>query len=96
VTVERALVREVNLQIRELTRGLTGTAWYVCECASGRCLTAVALTDEQFEEILGQPDCYLVASGHACRGVELVAQRQGFFVVRQPADSRQAHATSRA
>jgi hypothetical protein len=78
----RSLVRDVNLRIHSLALALEVPLEYVCECAGQRCLELLPIAREEFDEVLAQPGCYVVAAGHDGPGDSLISQRAGYLVVR--------------
>ena len=78
----RSLVREVNLRIHSLALTLEIPLEYVCECAGHRCLELLPIAHEEFDEVLTQPGCYVVAAGHDGPGDRLISQRPNYLIVR--------------
>ena len=64
---KRALFREVNVRIRDVSRklGFAGDTYEVfCECTRPDCLLRIEVTGEFFDEVVADGRRYLVASGH--------------------------------
>ena len=59
------LYREVNKRIRDMTAAADGPVEFLCECGQLECTAMVGFTHRQFDVLLGEPDCVLVAAEHA-------------------------------
>lgn len=64
---KRALFREVNVRIRDMSRrfGFAAASYEVfCECERADCMLRVEVTGEAFDEILADGLRFLVAAEH--------------------------------
>jgi len=81
----RALLREVNEQIRRTSGSLPGDpASYIllCECERAECLERFEVPAELYAEVRKDGDRYLVIAGHEDGDVERVVAGGGYCVVR--------------
>lgn len=80
-----ATFREANERIRQAERGLQPPAErmpYLCECEEPACKEPILLASQEYEQIRGDPTCFVIVSGHPTDG-EVVAERDGHTVVRK-------------
>jgi hypothetical protein len=64
---KRALFREVNERIRDMSRRFgfaAGTYEFFCECTRPECLARVELPGDLYDEIVAEEHRFLVAEGH--------------------------------
>jgi hypothetical protein len=81
------LFRKVNDQIEGVNEAfgtITGTMSIVCECGELDCVEQIDLTLDEYRELRSDPLRFAVKPGHEISDVEqIVARREGYFVVRK-------------
>ena len=81
------LFRKVNDQIEGVNEAfgtITGTMSIVCECGELDCVEQIDLTLDEYRELRSDPLRFAVKPGHEIPDVEqIVARREGYFVVRK-------------
>jgi hypothetical protein len=93
----RALLREVNEQIRRSNGSLPGDpASYIllCECERGDCLQRLEVPADLYTEVRNDGDRFLVRAGHEDDDVERVVASDGYSVVRVRPAARGVRAPS--
>ena len=79
------LFRKVNTRIREASDGggPDGGVELLCECRRPECMATFALTEAQFDGLLGNEDRFVLASDHRseANGHRILAEYDGFLVV---------------
>jgi hypothetical protein len=79
------LFREVNQRIREVSDGWgpDGAVEFLCECGHEECVATFALTEAQFDGLLGNEDRFVLASEHRseANGHRILAEYDDFLVV---------------
>jgi hypothetical protein len=84
-TNRHPLYREVNKRIREVSESLgsDGALEFLCECAGDDCTATLTLTRVQFDALLTQDDCVVVATdhAHALAGRRVLAENGRFLLV---------------
>ena len=79
------LFREVNQRIREVSDGWgrDGVVEFLCECGHEECVATFALTEAQFDGLLGNEDRFVLASEHRseANGHRILAEYDDFLVV---------------
>jgi len=79
------LFREVNERIREVSDGwgTDGAVEFLCECGRADCTATFALTDAQFDGLLGNEDRFVLASEHRSKANchRILAEYDGFLLV---------------
>ncbi|HEX2045388.1 MAG TPA: hypothetical protein VHF23_07165 [Gaiellaceae bacterium] len=80
-----SLFREVNERIADVSRrfGIADELEFLCECGRADCLSAVAVTRADYEEIRAEPDRFLVARGHEHDDIEIVLEHRDDYSVVQ-------------
>jgi hypothetical protein len=82
-----ALFREVNERVRDLNEtfgAMTNRIELVCECADPGCAERISLSLRDYEELRSQPECFVIAPGHAVPDLEdVVARGAGWEIVRK-------------
>ena len=80
----RALFREVNERIYELSRSFATNAEQValfCECGLPGCMDSIRIPRAAYALIRDEPGLFLVTAGHEEPGQELVVSERGYAVV---------------
>ena len=81
---QQLVFREVNKRIREVSDGWgpNGRVEFLCECGREDCVATFALTEAQFDELLGNADWFVVASEHRseANGQRILGAYDGFLV----------------
>jgi hypothetical protein len=81
------LFRKVNDQIEGVNEAfgtITRTMSIVCECGELDCVEQIDLTADEYRELRSDPLRFAVKPGHEIPDVEqIVARREGYFVVRK-------------
>lgn len=85
-------LEDVNAAFGELSRTLS----IVCECGDARCTEQITVSPEEYERVRGDPETFVVASGHDAPDVEdVVATTDRYDVVRkkevEPAELARRH-----
>ena len=79
------LYRAVNMRIREIGESVSadGAVELLCECGQADCTAMLQFTTVQYDALLNQDDCILLASDHAhvANGRRVVAENGRFVVV---------------
>jgi hypothetical protein len=87
VGLNEALFRQVNEQIRGLTRTFgtdDGTMTVICECGDSGCTAQIELSIGDYERIRGNARQYVIATDHEFPDLErIVERRDGWDVVRK-------------
>jgi hypothetical protein len=83
----QALFREVNDRIAEISNQLgdrgPGALDVLCECSRPDCVSRIALTSEEYDEVRASADTFVVLVGHQDDELEdVVAANERFAVVR--------------
>jgi hypothetical protein len=83
------LYREVNKRIREFGPGSAADEHleFLCECGLEDCTSTIQLTEAQFDGLLAEPGRMLltVEHGYQANGARVIAEYDGFMVVRNEA-----------
>lgn len=93
----RALLREVNEQIRQTDGALPGDpASYIllCECEDADCLQRFEVPAALYAEVRSDGDRFIVVAGHEDGDVERVVASDGYSVVRVRPAARELRAPS--
>jgi hypothetical protein len=81
------LFREVNERVKDLNEAfgaMTNRIELVCECADPGCTERITLSLRDYEELRSQPDCFVIAHGHAVPDIEdVVATGERWQIVRK-------------
>lgn len=87
VGLNEALFRQVNEQIRGLTRSFgadDGTMTVICECAMPDCTDQLVVGVEDYERVRSDARCYMIAAGHEIPELEeVLEEHDGWGVVRK-------------
>jgi hypothetical protein len=97
VRKRRALLREVNEQIRQTNGSLPGApASYIvlCECERADCLKRLEVPADLYAEVRNDRERFLVLEGHEDDDVERVVASDGYSVVRVRPAARGVRAPS--
>jgi hypothetical protein len=83
----QALFREVNDRIAEISNQLgdrgPGALDVLCECSRPDCVSRIALTSEEYDQVRASADTFLVLVGHQDDELEdVVSVNERFAVVR--------------
>jgi hypothetical protein len=80
-----ALFREVNERVEEVSGGRsTEMTEFLCECGDAECTTAIALSDDEYDQVRSDPLLFAVLPGHEIPDVEeIVRSNERFSVVRK-------------
>ncbi len=77
-----SLFREVNERIAETAKRFqSDDAEFICECGDPGCTTRVAATLDEYEDVRGQSETFLLAHGHADSRVEGVVEEDAQHAV---------------
>jgi hypothetical protein len=93
----RALLREVNEQIRQTNGAFPGgAASYIllCECEDADCLQRFEVPAVLYAEVRSDRDRFIVVAGHEDGDVERVVASDGYSVVRVRPAARVVQAPS--
>jgi hypothetical protein len=84
-TSSHPLYREVNKRIREVSGslGTDGALEFLCECGGDDCTATLTLTRVQFDALLTQDECVVLATdhAHALAGRRVLAENGRFVLV---------------
>jgi hypothetical protein len=93
----RAVFREVNKRIRDLTRSgrFDGPTQFLCECDDPACVATIELTLEEFEAIRWRENVYIVKAGHERpHGEWIIEKTLRFVLVKRSAETSAVGGTS--
>ena len=85
--MQNTMMRQVNERIHRDASSRKGSRIYMCECGAVACLAAIHMTAEQFEALLAEPECYVVAPGHADLDFETVGRGDGYRIIQRVRDA---------
>jgi hypothetical protein len=82
------LFREVNTQIAAINADHEARqGQFLCECRRQDCISAIPLDLEEFTQVMGKQDVFIVASGHGVEGVDrFLESRDGYDLVAMEGD----------
>ena len=82
------LFREVNTQIAAINADReAGQVEFLCECVRQDCISAIPVDLEEFTQVMGKQDVFIVASGHGVEGVDrLLEVRHDYDLVAMEGD----------
>jgi hypothetical protein len=60
---------------------IEGGTPFICECEEETCTALVYLTPEEYEAVRSEPYHFVIATGHATRGTEIVRTGDGWTCV---------------
>lgn len=87
VGLNEALFRQVNEQIRGLTRTFgadDGTMTVICECGASDCTEQIVVGIADYERVRADGRSYVVVTGHEIPEFEsVVEERDGWQIVRK-------------
>jgi hypothetical protein len=77
------LFREVNTRVMGINADQeAGQAEFLCECGRKDCIAAITLDLEEFTQVMGEQDVFIVAPDHGVEGVDrLLESREGYDLV---------------
>ena len=79
------LFREVNERIAEITKRLdnqdAGRLEVLCECSRPNCVGRIDVSAEEYDEVRGAEDTFIVVDGHHVDGIEDVIRVTDRFAV---------------
>lgn len=77
------LFREVNTQIAAINADQeAGQGEFLCECGQRDRISAITLDLEEFKQVRGEQDVFVVAPGHGVEGVDrFLESRDGYDLV---------------
>ena len=83
ITRNEALFRSVNERIEELSHGVGDQrVEFLCECGRDGCEERLRMTGEEYEQVHGQDDRFVLAPGHQSDEIEqVVERREGYWIV---------------
>jgi hypothetical protein len=81
----QAVFREVNERIAEITKRLdnwdAGRLEVLCECSRPDCVGRIDVSAEEYDEVRGAGDTFIVVDGHHDDGIEDVIRVNDRFAV---------------
>jgi hypothetical protein len=77
----RAVNREIQRASEEAGAGPNDQLEVICECGKEGCSMTLAMTITEYDEAHGQPDRFVVASGHEDPQIERIVTRKEHYVV---------------
>jgi hypothetical protein len=86
IGMNEAVFREVNERIRDVASAFNLTSEpldLICECGDAACNARISVTRDEYERIRADAQLFAVAPGHAADVEEVVANHDGYDVVRK-------------
>ena len=82
----RAIFREVNLRVRELSLRQVLVPWterteYFCECGRPDCVDRVELTLAEFEAVRSDESTFVIAPTHSSPTVAIIEETDRYVIV---------------
>ena len=86
VGLNEAIFRQVNEQIRDLTRDFgteETTMTVICECGDGECAERLEIPSSEYERVRSDSRRYVIAKGHEIPDLESVVEQTDRYDVVQ-------------